>query len=209
MIKIFVVDDHHIVREGIKKILLADDITVIGEADSAETALVAIRNACPDVIVLDIALPGRRGLDVLSDLKDQCPDAAIIMLSMYPEKQFALRAFKLGADGYVTKDSAPSDLLIAIRRVIKRQKYVSASMATDLAEMLGDHYEADLHQQLSEREMTVFLSLVKGKSAKQIADELNLSINTVSTYQTRIFSKLRVNSTIDLVHYAYSHDLLQ
>lgn len=209
VIKIFLVDDHHIVREGIKKILIADDIAIVGEAESAEEALMAIEKVPPDVILLDIALPGRRGLDVIGDFRDRCPRCSVIMLSMYPEKQFALRAFRLGANGYVTKDSAPSDLIIAIRRVMKGQKYVSASMATDLADMLGENYVAELHQQLSEREMTVFLLLVQGKSIKQIAEELALSINTVSTYQTRVFSKLRVNSTIDLVHYAYNHGLIR
>lgn len=202
-------DDHHIVREGIKKILVADDISIVGEAESAEEALSAIQSVKPDVVILDIALPGRRGLDVISDFRDRCPQCAIIMLSMYPERQFALRAFRQGADGYVTKDSAPSDLIIAIRRVMKGQKYVSASLATDLADMVGENYEAELHQQLSEREMTVFLLLVQGKSVKQIAEELTLSINTVSTYQTRIFYKLKVNSAIDLVHYAYNHGLIQ
>ncbi len=202
-------DDHHIVREGIKKILIADDISIVGEAESAEDALSAIQSVKPDVIILDIALPGRRGLDVISDFRDRCPQCAIIMLSMYPERQFALRAFRQGADGYVTKDSAPSDLIIAIRRVMKGQKYVSASLATDLADMVGENYEAELHQQLSEREMTVFLLLVQGKSVKQIAEELTLSMNTVSTYQTRIFCKLKVNSAIDLVHYAYNHGLIQ
>lgn len=209
MIKVFLVDDHHIVREGIKKILVADDISIVGEAESAEEALSAIQSVKPDVVILDIALPGRRGLDVISDFRDRCPQCAIIMLSMYPERQFALRAFRQGADGYVTKDSAPSDLIIAIRRVMKGQKYVSASLATDLADMVGENYEAELHQQLSEREMTVFLLLVQGKSVKQIAEELTLSINTVSTYQTRIFYKLKVNSAIDLVHYAYNHGLIQ
>jgi DNA-binding NarL/FixJ family response regulator len=209
LIKVFLVDDHHIVREGIKKILVADDISIVGEAESAEEALSAIQSVKPDVVILDIALPGRRGLDVISDFRDRCPQCAIIMLSMYPERQFALRAFRQGADGYVTKDSAPSDLIIAIRRVMKGQKYVSASLATDLADMVGENYEAELHQQLSEREMTVFLLLVQGKSVKQIAEELTLSINTVSTYQTRIFYKLKVNSAIDLVHYAYNHGLIQ
>lgn len=202
-------DDHHIVREGIKKILIADDISIVGEAESAEEALSAFQSVKPNVIILDIALPGRRGLDVISDFRDRCPQCAIIMLSMYPERQFALRAFRQGADGYVTKDSAPSDLIIAIRRVMKGQKYVSASLATDLADMVGENYEAELHQQLSEREMTVFLLLVQGRSLKQIAEEMTLSINTVSTYQTRIFSKLKVNSAIDLVHYAYNHGLIQ
>lgn len=209
MIKVFLVDDHHIVREGIKKILIADDISIVGEAESAEEALSAFQSVKPNVIILDIALPGRRGLDVISDFRDRCPQCAIIMLSMYPERQFALRAFRQGADGYVTKDSAPSDLIIAIRRVMKGQKYVSASLATDLADMVGENYEAELHQQLSEREMTVFLLLVQGRSLKQIAEEMTLSINTVSTYQTRIFSKLKVNSAIDLVHYAYNHGLIQ
>ncbi len=209
MIRVFLVDDHQIVREGLKKLLLADDIEVVGEAESAEEALLKISVKKPDVVLLDIALSGKRGLDIIREIKEMREETFIIMLSMYQEKQFAMRAFKLGADGYLTKGSAPTDVLVAIRRVMKGKKYVSESLADDFASMLGDDGTfQEGHHTLSEREMSVFMALVHGKTLKQIAEDMSLSINTVSTYQTRVLLKLKVNNTVELVHYAFQAGLI-
>ena len=209
MINILIADDHAIVREGLKQIL-ADmaDMVVTGEAADGQEALRKARTEAWDVLVLDITMPGRTGFDILQALKQEHPDLPVLVLSMHAEEQFAVRALKAGAAGYLTKESAPDELVKAIRQVVAGRKYVSANLAELLALSLDSATDQPRHATLSDREFQVMRLLAVGMTATQIAEGLALSVKTISTYRTRILEKLDLKNTAEIIHYAIQHRLI-
>jgi two-component system invasion response regulator UvrY len=208
MINVLVVDDHAIFREGIKKVLATTaDIVVAAEAGDGRDAAQKIREGSFDVVVLDIALPGKDGIAVLRELKAEHPALPILILSMYPEEQYAVRVLKEGASGYLTKESVPSDLIAAIRRVARGRKYVSESLAERLAVDLGATRDRPCHERLSSREYQVFLMIASGKTTKEIAHLLSLSPTTISTHRGRILEKMGMKNTAEIVRYAVRNSL--
>jgi two-component system, NarL family, invasion response regulator UvrY len=206
MLKILVVDDHPVVRQGLKYILSGEpDISVVGEASNASEVLQLVRTQDWDAVILDIAMPGRGGLDILKELKSEHPRLPVLMLSMHPEEQYAVRVFKEGAAGYMNKESAPYELIHAIKKITKGGKYVSATLAEKLAFMLET--ETPLHESLSHREYQVMLMIASGKGLTQIAKEMALSIKTISTYRTRILEKMQLKNNAELTRYAIKHNL--
>ena len=209
MLKILIADDHAIVREGLKQILAATpDMVVAGEATSGNEALKMARQASYDVILLDISLPGRNGLEVLKQLRLESAKMPILMLSMYPEEQYALRALKAGANGYLTKESAPDELITAIGKVSRGGNYVSASLAEKLAAYLGRETDKRPHQLLSDREYQVMLMIASGRTVSDIAHELMLSVKTISTNRTRSLQKLGMKSNSEFTYYAVKEGLI-
>jgi two-component system invasion response regulator UvrY len=210
MIKVLIVDDHEIIREGLKKILKEEtDLVVVGEAQDGEEAVQLLKTIDCDVILLDMNMPGRSGLELLGDLKDLKPKVHILVLSIHPEDKFALRTLKGGASGYLCKDTALEELVIAIRKVHTKGRYLS----TTLAEQLAFDYMPEVtelpHEQLSKRELEIMLLLTSGQKVKDIAADLNLSISTVFTYRVRIFEKLNIKSNVELTHYAITNKLVE
>ena len=209
MIRVFIADDHAVVRRGLAQIMAdQDDLKVAGEADNGEDTLKAIRSDGVDVLVLDIAMPGLSGLDVLNQLQELRPGLPVLILSIYPEKQYAIRAFKAGAAGYLTKESAPDELVSAVRAVATGKRYVSQSLAELIADELMGEKEPQSHQALSDREFQVLRLIASGRSTGQIADQLNLSAKTISTYRARVLDKLNLDTTADIIRYALEHDLV-
>lgn len=207
-LRFLLVDDHSVVRRGVMELLREQyPQAIYGEANSAQQALERAWSAPWDVIVLDISMPGRSGLDILRELKQARPRAAILVQSMFAEDQFALRVFKAGASGYITKDSLPSDLVKAVDRVRSGHRYVSASLAERLADALANEGRA-AHERLSDREFHVFRAIASGRALKDIAAELSLSVKTISTYRTRILEKMSMQSNAELVQYAIRASLL-
>jgi DNA-binding NarL/FixJ family response regulator len=202
-------DDHAIVRAGLKQILAdVPDMKVCGEACSGDEVLKLIRTDTWDVLLLDIAMPGKNVLELIKLAKQQNPNQPILILSMYPEDQYAIRMLKSGADGYLTKESAPDQLVAAIRKVAKGGKYISATMAEKLVEELSPEPKSMLHTTLSDREFMVFMALAKGKRLTDIANEMSLSVKTISTFRTRLMAKMEMHSTAEIVYYALKHNLL-
>jgi two-component system, NarL family, invasion response regulator UvrY len=209
MIRIIIVDDHTVVRRGLKQILSEEsDMSVVGEAHNAQEMLTLVRKQQCDVVVADISMPGRSGLDVLKELKQDRPKLPVLVLSMHPEDQYAVRALKLGASGYMTKESAPEELVKAIRKVVSGGRYVSPALAEKLALDLAVDTDRSPHETLSEREHQVFSMIARGKTVKEIADELALSVKTISTYRTRILEKMAMKNNAELIHYAISNRLV-
>jgi len=161
-----------------------------------------------DLVLLDIAMPGRDGLEVLKELKKQRPKLAVLMLSMYPEEQYAIRALRSGASGYLTKESAPAELIAAIRKVSAGGKYISSSLAERIAYKLGNHSDVPLHEQLSDREYQILIMLAKGRTLTEIADELALSVKTISTYRARLLLKMNMKSNAEVTRYAIENKLV-
>jgi two-component system invasion response regulator UvrY len=209
-ISILIADDHTIVREGLKQILAeTPDMVVVDEASNGQEVLdKALKNE-HDVILLDISMPGRSGLDILKQLKTERPRTAVLVLSMYSEEQYALRALKAGASGYLTKESAPDRLIEAIRKVSEGRKYISASVAEKLAFNLEMGEEKPPHENLSDREYQVMCMIASGKTVKEIAEELALSVKTISTYRTRILEKTGLKNNAALTHYAMQNRLVE
>jgi two-component system, NarL family, invasion response regulator UvrY len=210
MIKVCITDDHELIREGFKKLIAREkDISIIGEAESgAETIEILAANQC-DVVVLDINLPDKNGLEVLKDVKTRFPNIQILVLSMYPEERYAGRALKNGAAGYITKDSAPKEMIAAIRKIQRGGQYISEALAEQLASSYKGKWNAAPHENLSDREFEILLRLGKGKSVKDISEELNLSGNTVNTYKRRIFEKMGLKSKAELIQYVLRQDLTE
>ncbi len=208
MIKILIVDNHLLVREGFKKIISEEiDLTVVGECQNAATAFDFVQKHECDVIVLDIDMPGRSGLDLLLDLQNLAPHTKVLMQSIFPEEEIAVRAFKMGAAGYISKEAAADELVAAIRKVYAGGRYVSGALAEKLAFDLGKS-ESLSHERLSDREFQVLQLISTGKSPSEIAEILSLSANTVNTYRKRILEKLELSSTAELIHYAMRHKLV-
>jgi two-component system, NarL family, invasion response regulator UvrY len=209
MIRIFIVDDHSLFRAGVRQILAKQsDLRVVGEAGNGGEAMTGIRERDCDVVLLDLTMPGLGGFEVLGDIKRERPHAAVLVLSMHPEDQYATRILKAGASGYLTKESAAEELIAAIRKVAAGGIYVSAHLAEKLASTLHTPTEVPLHNMLSEREFQVLTQLVKGKKLKEIANVLFLSEKTVTTYRSRILQKLNLSNNAELVHYAIQYKLI-
>jgi len=209
MIKILIADDHAIVREGLKQILSeSPDLVVVAEASSGQEVLEKISKNDLDLVVLDIAMPGRGGLDILKEIKTQKPRLPVLMLSMYPEEQYAIRVLKAGASGYLTKESAPDELVKAIRQISQGKKYISPSLAEKLAIDLELGPDKLPHEILSDREYQVMCMIASGKTLKEIADGLSLSIKTISTYRSRILEKMNMKTNAELTHYAIKNNLV-
>lgn len=209
MIRILVCDDHEIVRRGLAQ-LIGDvpDMCVAGSvAHGAEVLEIVRRQAC-DVVVLDIAMPGMNGLDVLKAIRRHDPDLPVLLLTIYPEEQYAIRALRSGASGYVTKESAGEELITAIRAVAAGRKYISAQLAERLAGYVQAGHQGSLEELLSDREYEIMQLLVAGKRNKEIAHELCISPKTVSTHRMRILRKMDLTSNADLIRYAQTHELV-
>jgi DNA-binding NarL/FixJ family response regulator len=208
VIRVVIADDHTILREGLKQVLLAaGDMEVMGEAGDGPQTLQAIRSNDCDVLILDMSMPGRSGMDLIKQIKAEKPRVRILVLSMHAEQQYAVRAIKSGASGYLTKDSASTQLVTAIRRVAAGGAFISAEVAEQLALGAMPNAERPLHSSLSDREFQVFRMLVAGATVSDIAERLNLSSKTVSTHKARLLEKLNLSNQTELVHYALRHGL--
>ena len=210
MIKVLIADDHPIVRIGMKHVVEEDpEIRIVDEASDGDEALDKIRNNNFDLILLDISMPGKDGLDVLKQIKQDKPDLPVLILSIYPEKEFAIRALKLGASGYLTKKCAPYELTTAIRTILEGRKYISSSMVAILASYLDIDKQKKPHECLSNREYQVMLRIASGKNVTEIAEELSLNIKTIRTFRTRILNKMKIKNDVELSHYATKNHLLE
>ena len=209
IIKIIIADDHTFLREGIKKTIHDEiDMKIIGEASNATDAVNLIKDSDADIAIVDISMPGKSGLDVLKDLKALKRKFKVLILSMHPEDRFAIRALKAGAVGYLTKESAPDELVKAIRTVLTGRKYVSKALAEKLADILSDDMDKLPHENLSDREYEVFIKIASGKKTSEIAKALSISVHTVNTYRARILEKLSMNSNVELTQYAMHNSLI-
>jgi DNA-binding NarL/FixJ family response regulator len=206
--KCLIVDDHPILRKGIRDLLSQEGIfATIVETDNAAAALLEVRLAPWDLLILDIALPDKHGLEVLKEVKLLRPTLRVLMLSLYPEREFALRALKAGASGYLTKDRAPSELLAAVKEIMTGRRFITSALADQMASFLGTGQPAEPHAILSNREMEVLRLFGQGKTGSMIADDIALSPKTISTYRARLLEKLQLHTTSDLVRYAVEHHL--
>jgi DNA-binding NarL/FixJ family response regulator len=209
MIRILIADDHAIVRSGLKQLLSGEsDFVVAGEAANGLDALKLLREQSFDVVLMDMSMPGRSGIELIKQVKSEQPKLAILVLSMHKEEQYAVRAMKAGALGYLTKESAPDLLNTAIRKVARGGVYISSGAAERMAIELYGNNDATPHTSLSDREYQVFRMIVSGMPINGIADKLSLSVKTVSTHKTRILQKMRMNNAAELIHYAVRHQLL-
>ena len=210
MIKILVADDHAIVRKGLKQIVAdTPDIIVAGEAADGQDVLEQVREKECDLILLDISMPGRGGIDTLKQLKIEKPGLPVLMLSMFPEEQYAIRALKAGASGYLTKESAPEELIQAIRKVSRGGRYISESLSESLASHVTADFEKPIQETLSDREYQVMLMIASGKTVTEIADELSLSVKTISTNRVRALRKMGMKNNAEITHYAMKHGLVK
>jgi two-component system, NarL family, invasion response regulator UvrY len=209
MIRVLITDDHALIRRGLRQVLEEGlgGVTV-GEAQDAGEALDQIMNQEWDVVVLDITMPGRSGLDILRDIKLAQPNLPVLILSMHPEEQFAVRVLKSGAAGFIPKESAPEELIKAIKKVLSGGRYVTASLAEKMAFDLSGHADRPLHEGLSDREFQVMRLIASGKQVGQIAEQLSLSVKTVSTYRSRVLAKMQLQNNAELTHYAIKHQLV-
>ena len=209
MIRILIADDHAIVREGLKQIVAdTSDMIVTAEASDGHEVLALMSQDNYDVVVLDMAMPGLSGLDILKQIKRETPKLPVLILSVHPEEQYAVRALKAGASGYLTKERAPDELITAIRKVSMGGKYITSSLAEKLAFELEVDTEKPPHKTLSDREFQVMCMIAKGRTIKNIAEELFLSPKTVSTYRSRILEKMKMKSNEELTHYARNNHLV-
>lgn len=210
MIKVIIVDDHSVVRKGLRQIIEeTNDIVVADEASSGYELLERIREKNYDVVMLDISMPGKDGLDTLKEIKYFKPDIKVLMFTVYPEEQYAVRVLKAGAYGYINKESEPEEIIGAIRKVSQGRKYVSPELAELLASNIGASSETAKHETLSDREFQVMCMIASGKTVREIAEELSLSINTISTYRIRILEKMNMKSNAELTHYAIKNNLVE
>lgn len=208
MIRLAIADDHPVVREGIKRIVSeVPDLTVVAEATDGHEAVTTIRESAADVLLLDVSMPGPRFLQTLERVRSQRPDIAVLVLSVHSEEQYAIRALRAGAAGYLTKDHTPEKLSQAIRRVHAGGRYVSETLAQRLAQLLSSDSDVPAHERLSDREYQVFLLLAAGRGVKEIGAELCLSPKTVSTYRARILDKMGLQTNADLIRYALKRGL--
>jgi DNA-binding NarL/FixJ family response regulator len=209
MLKILIADDHPVFRRGLKQIIAeTTDIVVADEAADGLEVLNKVKVGDFDLVLLDISMPGKAGIDVLAQLKYERSKLPVLMLSMHPEEQYAVRALRAGASGYLTKESAPDELVAAIRKVSTGSKYVSASLAEKLASIVQKGCEELPHQTLSDRELRVMCLIASGKTVSEIARELSLSVKTISTYRSRILEKMRMKNNAELTRYAINNSLI-
>lgn len=209
MIRIVIADDHSIVRRGLRQILTEGFTGAhIEEVGDAEDLVKKVSNEDWDVVISDMSMPGRSGLDALQQIKQMKPSIPVLILSIHPEEQYALRVLKAGASGYLSKDLAPDELVTAVQKVMLGKKYITPSVAEKLASVLGKDKDKPLHEYLSDREFNVLKLLAGGKSVTEIADSLFLSVTTVSTYRARIMAKMGLKNNAALTLYASEHGLL-
>ena len=209
MIRVFIADDHPVVRKGIRQIVAdTGDIVVVGEAMNGREAIELVGGVVPcDLVLLDLSLPDRDGLDVLKQLRREHPSIRVLVLTMHSEDQFAIRALKAGAAGYLTKDGAPAELIGAIRKIVAGGRHVTTRLAERLVAHLGPDAEQPAHERLSDREYQVLRMIAAGKSTRQISAELALSVKTVNTYRSRLLDKMNMKSAAELAAYAVRHRL--
>jgi len=209
-IRVMIADDHAIVRQGLRQILSdTEDMEVAGEACNGVEALHLSREGEWDVVLMDVSMPDRNGIDALKLIRKEQPRLPVLILSMYPEDQYAIRALKAGAAGYLTKQSAPELLVTAIRQVASGKKYVSPELAMELAEAITEDTDRPLHEKLSDREYQTLCMIASGKTLTQIAEELNLSVKTVSVYRARLLEKMRLRNNAELTHYGLKYGLVE
>ncbi len=210
MIKILIVDDHPFVRHGLSSELAkASDMKIVGEAEDGFVAMSKAHSLKPDIVLLDISLPGKNGLDVLKQLQTELPHIKVLILSAFPEKQYAIRCLKNGAKGYLTKKSASGELLLAIRKIMRGGKYVSASLADLLASDVASDNTRLPHEELSDREFQVLCLFGQGKTVSEIADILSLSISTINTHRANILIKMNMDTTAQLIRYVIDNNLAE
>jgi DNA-binding NarL/FixJ family response regulator len=209
-LKILVIDDHEVVRRGVKHILKEIFPHVeVGEADTGQGGIVAVQQEPWDLAIVDISLPDRSGLELLCELHSASPQLCLMVLSLHPEEQYAVRAFRAGAMAYLTKKTAPEELARAVKQVLSGRMYVTASLGERMASTLSKNPTGPAHHTLSEREFEVLVLLAQGQSVKHIAQSLSLSIKTVSTYRARLQDKLQLTTTAELIRYALDHHLVE
>ena len=209
MIRIIIVDDHPVVRRGLKQILNGEpDVKVVGEAENAQQAFEIIRTIDCDAVVLDISLPGTNGVEILKQLKHEYKELPVLILSVHPEEQYAVRVMRAGASGYLTKESAPDELVRAIRKIISGGKYISSSLAERLITDI-DASGKPRHEKLSDREFGIMRMIAQGKPIKTIGEELCLSEKTVSTYRTRLLEKMNMHTNAEIINYALKNNLIE
>ncbi len=210
-INVLIADDHAIVREGLKQILAdTDDIVVAGDAQNGQEAVQLVRKKTEaHVLLLDISMPDRSGLEVLKQIKKEKPGIAVLMLSMHREDQYALRSLKAGASGYLNKQSAPAELVIAIRMVAAGKKYITPELAQTLVNQLDEDQEIPPHETLSDREYQTLTLIASGKTVSDIAAELILSVKTISMYRSRLLQKMKLKNNAELTHYAIKNQLVE
>jgi len=208
-LRVLIADDHAIVRQGLRQILSdTPDLEVAGEADNGVAAIQLARSRAWDVMLMDVSMPDRNGIEALKMIRKEFPRLPVLILSMYPEDQYAIRALKAGAAGYLTKQSAPEQLVHAIRQVASGKKYVSATVALELADAITEDSERAPHERLSDREFQTLRLIASGKTLTQISTELNLSVKTVSVYRARLLEKMKLKNNAELTHYGLKHGLV-
>jgi DNA-binding NarL/FixJ family response regulator len=209
MIRVLIADDHAIVRQGLRQILAeTKDMVVAGEAETAHEALKLVREAEWDVALLDISMPDKSGIDTLKLIRKERPKLPVLMLSMHPEDHYAVRCLKAGASGYLTKQSAPVQLVSAIRQVAAGRKYISPAVAEELANSIGTDFDQPAHTILSDREYQTLRLIATGNSLSEIAAKLSLSAKTVSVYRARLLDKLNLKNNADIAHYAVKNNIV-
>jgi two-component system invasion response regulator UvrY len=209
MIKVFIVDDHPLVRKGIKEILEEEaDIKVIGDAAFPHEVFEGLKEKETDILITDLSMPGRSGIDLINDIKQLFPKLPILVLTMHPEERFAVRALKAGAFGYLTKDSKPEELVKAIRQISSGRKYITESLAEILATELDHDINKPLHEILSDREFQIMRMIASGEKVGAIADKLSISVRTVNTYRIRILNKMNMKTNAELTLYAIENHLI-
>ncbi len=210
MINVLIADDHALIREGLKKILSGEpDMTLVGEANNVVELFLQLKRLAVNIVLLDISMPGESGLDALKELRQKHPHLPVLILSIHPEQRFAVRALKAGASGYIMKQGAVEELVQAIRKVVSGGKYVSASLAEQLATELDNESGKALHETLSDREFQVMRLIAAGKKSSEIAAELSVTLSTVNTYRSRILEKMKMQSNVDLTRYAIENGLIE
>ncbi|EJN06889.1 response regulator transcription factor [Herbaspirillum sp. YR522] len=209
-IKVLIADDHAIVREGLRQICAGTkDIAVSGNAANGSEAIKLAREANGDVMLLDIVLPDRSGIEILKQIRKEHPQLPVLMLSIHREDQYAIRALKAGAAGFLNKQVAPSELLAAIRQAASGRKYISPSLAQELANQIGFDHDTPLHETLSDREYQTMVMIASGKTVSDIAAELSLSVKTISMYRSRVLVKMKMRHNAELTHYALKNKLVE
>ena len=210
MIKILITDDHYLIREGFKNSLRKQpDLKVVGEAANARETMEFLKNNTCDILVLDISLPGKSGLELIRDLEERFPEVKILVMSIHPEDRYGMRVLKSSALGYISKDSPPDELVKAIRTVAKGQRYTSQEMSEKIITELGKESKGEVHEILSDREFEVLLKIGNGQSLTAISEELSISISTVNTYRKRILDKMGKKTNAELIHYVVKNNLLE
>lgn len=210
MIRTIIADDHKLIRDGIKKLFENEmDLSVVAETGDPFEVASLVEKTEFDVLLLDLNFPNRSGLDVLKDVKLISPKTKILVLSMYPEEKYAIRILKAGANGYVSKEGNPDEIINAVRRIYDGRKYISAELSDKLIDELDKPSVKNPHENLSDREFQVFIGIANGKGQTQLAEELNISVSTINTYRSRILQKLEVSNSAELIHYALKHNLIE